>query len=73
MKSSQKHLLKKLLLMLRVFQADPMTHQFSEILKITLLSESGMERCVIFKKHKERNLLVNNFFTSSILLFVGTS
>ena len=72
-KSSQKHLLKKLLLMLRVFQVDPMTHQFLDILKITLLWECGMERYVIFKKHKERSLLVNNFFTWLILLFAGMS
>jgi len=65
-KSSQKHLLKNLLLMLRIFQTDPMTHQFSKIFKITLLWEFEMERYVICKKHKHRSLLVNNFCTWSI-------
>jgi len=60
--TSQKHLLKKVLLMLRVFQADPMTHQFWVILKITLLWECGMERYVSFKKLKERSLLFNYYF-----------
>ncbi|KAH1205043.1 Protein MAIN-LIKE 1 [Glycine max] len=34
--------------MLKVFQANPMIHQFSEILKITLLLESGMKRYLKF-------------------------
>jgi len=41
---------RRTLLMLKVFQANPMIHQFSEILKITLLLESGMKRYVICKK-----------------------
>jgi len=32
MKNNKKHLLRILLLMFRVFQADPMTHQFSRML-----------------------------------------
>jgi len=60
-KSSMKHLLRILLLMLRVFQADPMTHQFWDIMKITLLWEPGMERYAFFKKQKACNLQLNIF------------